>query len=33
LTEVLAYFAYFVAIFFGLRLSDRRTESTVQSQA
>jgi high-affinity iron transporter len=33
LTEVLAYFAYFVAIFFGLRLSDRRTEAAAQSQA
>jgi len=33
LTEVLAYFAYFVAIFFGLRLSGRRTETAVQSQA
>ena len=32
LTEVLAYFAYFVAIFFGLRLSERRIEAAVQSQ-
>ena len=33
LTEVLAYFAYFVAIFFGLRLSERRMEAAVQPQA
>lgn len=33
LTEVLAYFAYFVAIFFGLRLSDRQTKATAQHQA
>lgn len=33
LTEVLAYFAYFVAIFFGLRLSGRRAERAVQPQA
>lgn len=33
LTEVLAYFAYFVAIFFGLRLFDRRSEAAVRSQA
>jgi high-affinity iron transporter len=33
LTEVLAYFAYFVAIFFGLRLFDRRSEAVVRSQA
>ena len=33
LTEVLAYFAYFVAIFFGLRLSDRRIKTAVQPQA
>lgn len=32
LTEVLAYFGYFVAIFFGLRLSERRAESGVQPQ-
>ncbi len=34
LTEVLSYFIYFVAIFFGLRLADRRAETAaVQSQA
>jgi len=33
LTEVLAYFTYFVAIYFGLRLSDRRAERAVQPQA
>lgn len=33
LTEVLSYFAYFVAIFFGLRLSVRRTGTAAQSQA
>ena len=33
LTEVMSYFAYFVATFFGLRLSVRRTESAIQSQA
>ena len=33
LTEVLAYIAYFVAIFFGLRLSERRTGTAVQPQA
>ena len=33
LTEVLAYFTYFVSIFIGLRLSDRKKETTVQSQA
>jgi len=33
LTEVLAYFAYFVAIFLGLRLSQRRAAAAVQSQA
>jgi high-affinity iron transporter len=33
LTEVLAYFAYFVAIYFGLRLFDRRAETAVRSQA
>lgn len=33
LTEVLAYFTYFVAIYFGLRLSDRRAERAVQTQA
>ena len=33
LTEVLAYFAYFVTIFFGLRLSDRRAETIAQPQA
>jgi high-affinity iron transporter len=32
LTEVLAYFAYFVAIFFGLRLSNRDTKTAVQPQ-
>ena len=32
LTEVLAYFAYFAAIFIGLRLSDRKMEKTIQSQ-
>ena len=33
LTEVLAYFAYFVAIFFSLRLSERRMGAAVQPQA
>jgi len=33
LTEVLAYFTYFVAIYFGLRLSDRRADRAVQPQA
>ena len=33
LTEVLAYFTYFVAIFFGLRLSERRERAAVQPQA
>jgi high-affinity iron transporter len=33
LTEVLSYFIYFVAIFFGLRLADRRAGTTVQPQA
>jgi len=33
LTEVLAYFAYYVAIYFGLRLSDQRAKPAVQSQA
>jgi high-affinity iron transporter len=33
LTEVLAYFTYFVAIFFGLRLSNRGRETAVQPQA
>lgn len=33
LTEVLSYFAYFVAIFLGLRLADRRAGATVQPQA
>ncbi len=33
LTEVLAYFAYFAAMFFGLRLSERRTGAAAQSQA
>lgn len=33
LTEVLAYFAYFVAIFFSLRLFDRRAEAAARSQA
>lgn len=32
LTEMLAYFAYFVAIFYGLRLSGRRAEAAVQPQ-
>jgi len=33
LTEVLAYLAYFAAMFFGLRLSERRTGAAAQSQA
>lgn len=33
LTEVLAYLAYFAAIFFGLRANERRSEIAVQSQA
>jgi len=33
LTEVLSYFAYFVAIFSGLRLSDRKAETAIQPQA
>lgn len=33
LTEVLAYLAYFVTIFFGLRLSDRGVEKAIQPQA
>jgi len=33
LTEVLAYLTYFVAIFFGLRISERRAEAAVQPQA
>lgn len=33
LTEVLSYFTYFVAIFFGLRLADRWAGTTVQPQA
>jgi high-affinity iron transporter len=33
LTEVLSYFIYFVAIFFGLRLADWRAEAAVQPQA
>jgi len=33
LTEVLSYFAYFVVVFFGLRLSDKQAESAVQPQA
>jgi high-affinity iron transporter len=33
LTEVLAYLAYFVAIFVGLRLSDRKARAAVQPQA
>ena len=33
LTEVLAYFAYFVTIYFGLRLSARKTEAAMQPQA
>jgi high-affinity iron transporter len=33
LTEVLAYFTYFVVIFIGLRLSDRKSGAVVQSQA
>jgi high-affinity iron transporter len=32
LTEVLAYFSYFVAIFIGLRLSERRAGTAVQPQ-
>ena len=32
LTEVLAYFVYFVAVFFGLRFSERRVGATVQPQ-
>jgi high-affinity iron transporter len=33
LTEVLAYFVYFVAIFFSLRVFELRAGTTVQSQA
>jgi high-affinity iron transporter len=33
LTEVLSYFAYFVTIFFGLRLADRRARAAIQPQA
>ena len=33
LTEVLAYFAYFVAIFFGLRLYEQRMNVVTQSRA
>ena len=33
LTEVLAYFTYFVAIFFGLRLFEQRARAAVQTQA
>jgi len=33
LTEVLAYFAYFIAIYFGLKLSDREASAAVQPQA
>ena len=33
LTEVLSYFAYFVAIFFGLRLANRKAQTAVQTQA
>jgi len=33
LTEVLAYFAYFVAIYFGLQMSARRMGTAVQPQA
>jgi len=33
LTEVLAYFGYFVAIFLGFRLSDWRIKTSVQPQA
>jgi len=33
LTEVLAYLAYFAAMFFGLRLTERRTGAAAQSQA
>ena len=32
LTEVLAYFTYFVAIFFGLRLFEQRARAAVQTQ-
>ena len=33
LTEALAYFTYFVVIFFGLRLSERKAGTVVQPQA
>ena len=33
LTEVLSYFLYFIVIFFGLRMSERRAGARVQSQA
>jgi high-affinity iron transporter len=33
LTEVLAYFVYFVAIFFGLKLSNRKAGRLIQPQA
>ena len=33
LTEALAYFAYFIAIFVGSRLSEQRAETAVQPQA
>jgi len=33
LTEVLSYFAYFVAIFVGLRLSERSAGAAIQTQA
>ena len=33
LTEVLAYFIYFIATFFGLRLSERRAGTVIQPQA
>ena len=32
LTEVLAYFAYFATIFFGLRLTEKRVNVVIQSQ-
>ena len=33
LTEVLSYFAYFVTVFIGIRLSERKAEAAVQPQA
>ena len=33
LTEALSYFAYFAAIFVGLRLSERNAETAIQTQA